>query len=188
VNSQGDQEATTPAETQMVRADWGANATQVTWVEDEADIERVIDALQLNVNLAEETSLSAPSYPSTEMEVTVNNVPLKMNIDSMSDANIIGENQYETLKHAVVLQSSSAQIKSYGSPVIQVVGKFQATLKTPRAEINATFYVAKGHGYQALMSKYTAFDLNILKIDASAVQRKVELTLEAPSNSSLPYS
>ena len=175
------------AEGQGRRTPLEGNATQVTWPQDD-EVERVIDALLLNVSMTEEPSLINATYPSTEMQVMVNGVPLTMNIDSMSDANIIGENQFSQVKHAVHLEHSSAQIKPYGSPVIPVVGKFQATLKSQKAQVNTTFYVAKGHGYQALMSKYSAFDLKILKIDASAVKRKVELTLEAPGSTSMSYT
>ena len=79
----------------------------------------------------------------------------------------MGENHYQKLKHHVQLEATAATIKPYGSPPIPTLGRFSAKLSTNKGSLEATFYVAQGNQPLALLGKYTAFDLNILKIDVA---------------------
>ena len=104
-----------------------------------------------------------------------------MNVDSMADANILGENHFKLLQNNVTLQKTAAKIKPYGSPSLATLGKFQATLETKKGHVQAEFFVAQGTQPIALMGKYTAFDLGILKIDIASLDT-------ANSIQTLPYS
>ena len=146
-----------------------ADAVSVT--EDEGDIDSIIDAFLIHVNKA--GSEDTPSgYPSTSITGHIEGVSLKLCVDSMADANIIGANHYASLAERVQLEPTAATIKPYGSPPIPTKGKFTAKLGTSKGDIETVFYVTQGKQPLALLGKYTAFDLGILKIEAAKASKQ----------------
>ena len=134
--------------------------------DDGEEVDGLIDAFLIRVNQAS-SSEGKQGYPSTSITGTIEGVNLKLNVDSMADANIMGNNHFQTLSDRIDLEPTAATIKPYGSPPIATKGKFTARLKTPKGGIDAVFYVTKGTQPQALPGKYPAFDLGILKIEAA---------------------
>ena len=156
-----------------------ADAVVVTENLDE-DIESMIDAFLIRVNQTSDGTDLQEGYPSTTIQGTIEGLSMTLNVDSMADANILGKNHFDKLAKRVQLETTSATIKPYGSPAIPTLGKFKAKLVTPKGSISATFYVTQGTQPMALLGKYTAFDLGILKIEAAQVTKQKE-------NESLSY-
>ena len=146
-----------------------------------AEIEKLIDSFVINVNQAGRT-ITKSGYPTTKIQTTLEGISMEMNVDSMADANILGQNHLELLQNKVTLLKTPAKIKPYGSPAIPTMGKFIATLETQKGTVQAEFFVAQGTQPIALMGKYTAFDLGILKIDVAKVHTSDD------SVQSLPYT
>jgi hypothetical protein len=157
-----------------------ADAVALTDNTDE-DIESIIEAFLIRVNQTSDGAAAVQEgYPSTTITGTVEGAKMTLHMDSMADANILGKNHFEPLAGKVKLETTSATIKPYGSPAIPTLGKFQGKLATSKGSISATFYVTQGKQPLALLGKYTAFDLGILKIEAAQVTKQKQ-------NSSLSY-
>jgi hypothetical protein len=143
---------------------------------EEPDIESIIDAFLIRVNQTSDGAAAQEGYPSTTITGTVEGFQMTLHVDSMADANILGSNHFEPLAGKVQLEATSATIKPYGSPAIPTLGKFEGRLATTKGSIQATFYVTQGKQPLALLGKYTAFDLGILKIEAAQVTKQKQNT------------
>ncbi|XP_055622354.1 uncharacterized protein K02A2.6-like [Toxorhynchites rutilus septentrionalis] len=111
-------------------------------------------------------------YSGNETNVVVceiGGVRLDMLIDSGSDANLITDQAWETLKKGeiVVHQStkgSSRVLKGYASDIsLPIMGTFVADVKLGKLSTRALFYVIKG-GQRCLLGDQTSKDLGVLKV------------------------
>ena len=149
-------------------------------VSEEEDVNSLIDCLLIHVNSAE-AKVRGQGYPNTKMVAEIEGVPIELNVDSMADANILGSNHLQKLGSRVKLLQTAATIKPYGSPPIQTLGKFKARLSTQKGSAEVEFYVTQDDQPMALLGKYSAFDLGILKIE-------VAKAMKLPPAQHKPYS
>jgi len=105
-------------------------------------------------------------YPSTMVTVFVNDQELQWRCDSGADANIQDISEYEKVKHKVQLEPSAAKLRPFGenSPPLKVLGQYQAHFRANGLQVKDKVYVVSGYNKKSLLSKYTAFDLQILQI------------------------
>ena len=103
-------------------------------------------------------------YPSTNVTVHLNEQAVTMKVDSGAGANIISATTYEKLEPKPTLRPSNSILRPYGSPPLKQLGEFEATIQANRKATKATIHVTKACDTKSLMSKFTAFDLGILKI------------------------
>ena len=134
------------------------------------EVDQLIDAMLIHVNAAE-SEVRSQVYPNTKMTAEIEGVPLELNVDSMADANILGSNHLQVLGDRVKLLQTAATIKPFGSPPIPTLGKFKANLSTQKGSTLAEFYVTQAEQPLALLGKFSAFDLGILKIDVAKVSK-----------------
>ena len=104
------------------------------------------------------------------LTIKINGQQHTMKVDSGAEANIISEKTYQELRFKQVLQPSEAKFKSHSSPLLPLVGQFTATISTNRNQIKTIKYVTKNCKTQSLGSRYIAFDLSILHINANNKQ------------------
>ncbi|XP_057305380.1 uncharacterized protein LOC130642309 [Hydractinia symbiolongicarpus] len=116
----------------------------------------------------EKLRTTSENYPSTVIEVNIDNTRITMQVDSGADANVIPWNVYEEhLKH-IPLRSTKAKLQPYNSVTLPIKGAFEAQITANNNNnVQATFYVAEGAAAQSLMGKYTAFDLDVLAINVN---------------------
>jgi hypothetical protein len=68
-----------------------------------------------------------------KVKVIINTVPIKFQIDSGADVNIIDEDTFVTLKSQVTLKKYNAKLFAYNSlSPLPLVGKFTATIGTKK--------------------------------------------------------
>ena len=119
-----------------------------------------------------------------KVKVNINAVPIKFQIDSGADVNIIDEDTFVTVKRQVTLNKSNAKLFAYNSSSpLSLVGKFTATIATKKRYDVADFYVIKGSGSSGcLLGATSAVNVGILPI-VSQVRSKAGATsksTEAP--------
>ena len=122
-----------------------------------------------------------------KVKVNINTVPIKFQIDSGADVNIIDEDTFVTLKRQVTLKKSNAKLFAYNSSSpLSLVGKFTATIATKKRYDVADFYVIKGSGSSGcLLGATSAVNLGILHIvnqvrsKAGATSKSTEAPLGA---------
>ena len=105
-----------------------------------------------------------------------------MKIDSGSELNVIGQDVYQQMlnnsEKKITLQKSKDKLKPYNSPPLQIRGKFRANIESRKHTTAADTYVAASNNVKSILSKYSAFDMNILQISVE------ELTIALEKRSS----
>lgn len=103
------------------------------------------------------------------IECAIGGVKLDLLIDSGSDANLITDEAWESLKQAKVVvhqstKGSSKVLKGYASDrPLPIIGTFVAEIIAGERSARALFYVIKG-GQRCLLGDQTSKDLGILKV------------------------
>ena len=105
------------------------------------------------------------------IDVKVGGINLPMIIDSGASCNILGREQWETLRANNIQCVSSKETKTlyaYGSTEpLEVAGAFKATVSVGNDSVeNEEFVVIEGAG-QSLLGRDTALKLNVLKLGPS---------------------
>jgi len=120
--------------------------------------------------------------------VEVNDVTVKMMIDTGASIDIIDEPTYQHIKQtsSLTLEPDHCQIFAYGSKSqLEALGKFTATVKAKGKQKVTTFHILSGaHG--SLLSYITARDLGLVNIDlnhmtVSDITTIEKLTKEYPT-------
>lgn len=92
-----------------------------------------------------------------------------MLIDSGSDANIIGDEEWSRLKKKGVKVSEEEKnprriLKGYANDEnLKVIGKFKALVEIGEKKLYGVFYVIK-EGQRSLLGRDTALELGVLKL------------------------
>ncbi len=110
--------------------------------------------------------------PSTK--VKINNVHVRMIIDTGASTNIIDENTFALInkRNPTLLKRTRTKLFAYGSKQqLPVIGKFEATIETKKRMTAATIHVVKG-GYGSLLSYQTATELNLIQVNINNVTVK----------------
>lgn len=103
------------------------------------------------------------------IECEIGGVKSDLLIDSGSDANLITDQAWETLKQARVAvhqstKGSSRVLKGYASDnPLPILGTFVADIRVGQRSVRALFYVIKG-GQRCLLGDQTSKELGILKV------------------------
>ncbi|CAB4032489.1 Hypothetical predicted protein, partial [Paramuricea clavata] len=115
-----------------------------------------------------------------KVKININAVPIKFQIDSGADVNIIDEDTFVTLKGKVTLKKSNAKLFAYNSSSpLSLVGKFTAAIATKKRYDVADFYVIKGsRSSGCLLGSTSAVNLGILHI-VNQLKSKVGTTSKA---------
>ena len=149
------------------------NFNQVTWKLDQVS-----------------TNSPAPQQPNeynTKVTIRVQDQRLKVQVDSGAEVNIIDHNTYRNLSRKPQLHSTNAKLKPYGSKPIPVKGYFRATVRANGRQVNTTFYVTAETSAALIIGKYTAFDLDILKISVNELlQQPARKQTSTPSQRQSP--
>ena len=87
-----------------------------------------------------------------------------MKIDPGAEANIITEQNFNTLQPQTTLSESKVTLKPYGSPQLHILGKLSATLAANGHTIELLVCVTSGTAQHSSLSKRSTFDLAILHI------------------------
>ena len=106
------------------------------------------------------------------MTIRVQDQRLKVQVDSGAEVNIIDHTTYRNLSRKPPLRSTNAKLKPYESKPIPVKGCFRATVRANGRQVNTTFYVTAETSAAPIIGKYTAFDLDILKISVNELLQK----------------
>ncbi|XP_062550234.1 uncharacterized protein K02A2.6-like [Armigeres subalbatus] len=110
----------------------------------------------------------------------VGGVSLDLLVDSGSDANLIPDTVWDSLKRAKVVvrqctKGSSRILKGYASDSpLPIVGTFITDVKVGNRSVSAEFYVVKG-GQRSLLGDSTSKQLGILKVGLDAYQVSSEV-------------
>ena len=88
-----------------------------------------------------------------------------MQVDSGAEVNIMSVDTYNSIIRKSPLRNTSAKLRPYASKPISLKGCFRATVCANGKQVNTTFYVTDNTKTAPILGKYTAFDLNILKIN-----------------------
>ena len=116
-------------------------------------------------------------YPSTEIKVKLNKQYIKMEIDSGAEVNILNEATYQCIRPKPKLKQCSVKLKPYKSKAIPVKGYFVAELgANGKTEKETKIFVTHGPSGKNLLGRYTAFDLEILKIDVHQLLKENKMT------------
>ena len=124
---------------------------------------------QVTTALVEEEKYVFYTGGEYQMNCIIGGVPIEMLIDSGSDANIIGQQDWEHLKGRkikVYEQSSSSSriFKGYANQEqLCILGEFKAVVSINGKEIYDNFYVIK-NGQRSLLGREAAQKLGVLKI------------------------
>jgi hypothetical protein len=116
---------------------------------------------------ADTKAMSQPSEYNTKVTIRVQDQRLKVQVDSGAEVNVMDYKTYKTLHKRPPLRNSGAKLKPYGSKPLPVKGCFKTKVRANGQEVNATFYVTEKPTSTPIMGKYTAFDLDILKISVN---------------------
>ena len=143
---------------------------------EEEDAEYQFDSLEYALDQVQSEaagkSLKTKKYPETEMMVRVNGRQVRMKIDSGAEVSVIGSDVFDQIQacaqvkgQPVKLKSTTAKLKPFNSPPIKLRGVFEAQLETKKSSITSRIFVTHSNPTKALLSKYAAFDLGVLKIE-----------------------
>lgn len=113
--------------------------------------------------------------------IKVNTVPIRFQIDSGADVNIIDEDSFSKLKERMTLGKSRAKLFLYNSVTpLPILGKFTAAIATKKRYDVTDFYVAKGSkSSKCLLGSTSAVNLGILHI----VSRVKEISTSSRASS-----
>ena len=109
----------------------------------------------------------------TRTTVGINDVPVRMQIDSGADVNTVTEEDFSgRLKEKVTLVPTRARLFPYKSKTpLELLGKFTASVSTKKGYDVADFYVVKGDSRSgSLLGAATAISLGLLKIEVNSVE------------------
>ena len=99
--------------------------------------------------------------------VHINGILISLHLDTQADVTVVTEKHYGKLKANCSLQETSIAIRSYSGegmgPLLQVLGKFTATLTRGEKEIVELVYVVKGQGDKALLSRGAAERMGLVE-------------------------
>ena len=113
------------------------------------------------------TASPQPSEYNTKVTIRVQDQKLKVQVESGAEVNIMGYTTCQAINKRTPLQNTSAKLKPYGSKPLPVKGCFRTTVQANGQQVNTTFYVTEKSSPTLIIGKYTAFDLNILKISVN---------------------
>ena len=106
------------------------------------------------------TLKSTSKHNTPLIQISVNNVPINMVIDTGASIDIIDEHTFNTVRQnaPIVLQPSSTRIFAYGAKTqLQVMGKFEATLACSTGSTTSQIHVIK-----ATLVVYSVIKLHLL--------------------------
>ena len=130
-------------------------------------VEFELDPIETPVFKEENKIFSSKQYPSTNVNLKINGVKVLMKIDSGSEVNVIGQDVYQQIlnnsQKKITLQKSKAKLKPYNSQPLQIRGKFRAIIESRKHTTTADIYIAASNNVKSILSKYSAFDMNICK-------------------------
>ncbi len=113
------------------------------------------------------SAVKGKSKVRTTIAININAVPIKFQIDSGADVNIIDEDSFSKLKGKVTLKKYNARLFAYNStsPLALLHGKFTAAIYTKKRYDMADFYVVKGSQSSGCqLGSTSAMNLGILRI------------------------
>lgn len=116
---------------------------------------------------------------SNTISCTVGGVPLKMLVDSGSDANVINASTWEKLKkehvHVDSMQNGTYQVlRGYGSSApLRIRGTFQASVSVSGRTVDATFFVVE-EGQCCLLGNATSKALGVLRVGVNCVDQSTK--------------
>ena len=142
----------------------------------DAEEEYHFDSLELALDHVEAEpavkSTKTEKYPSTDIMVRINGRQVRMKIDSGADVTVIGSDVFGQIQacaqlkgQPVKLRPTNAKLKPFKSRPLKLRGVFEAQIETKRAKIISKIYVTHSNPAKALLSKFAAFDLGVLKIE-----------------------
>ena len=109
-----------------------------------------------------------------------------MKIDSGSEINVIGQDVYQQIlnnsQKKITLQKSKAKLKPYNSPPSQIRGKFRAMIESRKHTATADIYVTASNNVKSILSKYSAFDMNISTLLKHGTSRTSQQQAEQATN------
>ena len=102
----------------------------------------------------------------SHVTVRVDNHPVRFQVDSGADVNIMDEKTFSHIKSRVKLSKCKARLYAFGSrSPLRLLGKFTATLLTSEKYDVADIYVVQGtHNVGSLLGLRSATALGILRI------------------------
>ena len=139
------------------------------------------------------------SPPSSEyntlVTIRIQDQRLKVQVDSGAEVNVMDYATYQAIHKRPPLRNTSAKLKPYGSKPLPVKGCFKTTVRANGQEVKTTFYVTQQSASTPIIGKYTAFDLDILKINVNELLPQPEVynnrtpkQTSSPKGTHLEYS
>ena len=86
------------------------------------------------------------NYPPLEVPVSINNVDLKMEVDTGAAFSIISENTYHNYFHATPLQPSDIVLRTYSGETITILGSLNVTVQYEAQSFILPLIVVQGDG------------------------------------------
>ena len=86
------------------------------------------------------------NYPPLEVSVSINNVDLKMEVDTGAAFSIISENTYHNYFHATPLQPSDTVLRTYSGETITILGSLNVTVQYEAQSFILPLIVVQGDG------------------------------------------
>ena len=110
------------------------------------------------------TLKSTSKHNTPLIQISVDNIPINMVIDTGASIDIIDEHTFNTVRQnaPIVLQPSSTRIFAYGAKTqLPVMGKYEATLACSTGSTTSQIHVIKGN-FGCLLSYQTASALGLI--------------------------
>ena len=148
-----------------------ANKTLHDVVETEEEVDGCIDSVvPINAVNENEKNKNPGVYPSTNVKIKMNGQYVLMQVDSGAEVNVMSEATYMNLVQRPKLKKISTRLKPYKSKPIPVKGYFLTSVTANGITKQDTkVFVTMGSASKNLLSRYTAFDLNILSINLQSI-------------------
>ena len=118
------------------------------------------------------TLKSTSKHNTPLIQISVNNIPINMVIDTGASIGIIDEHTFNTVRQnaPIALQRSSTHIFAYGATTqLPVMGKFEATLACSTGSTTSQIHVIKGN-FGCLLSYQTVSALGLIMININKLQ------------------
>ena len=130
-------------------------------------------------------------YPETDINVKINGRRVKMKVDSGAEVTVIGNDLFEQVQACALmkgkkikLKPTKAKIKPFNSPPITLRGVFEGLIETKKSKVVTKVFVTNNNTAKAILSKYAAFDLGVLKIE---IEELVKEKKKVPEVQHLSY-
>ena len=121
----------------------------------------------------------AVSPPSSEyntlVTIRIQDQRLKVQVDLGAEVNVMDYATYQAIHKRPPLRNTSAKLKPYGSKPLPVKGCFKTTVRANDQEVKTTSYVTQQSSSTPVIGKYTAFHLDILKINVNELLPQPEV-------------